>query len=144
MKTLTHLPQPLRELAVKHFTLLESQNPKKGLDTLQLNLSGYSDVMFLMADIVKVCMLALEGETSSSRIPEPATNISGVLGIILDLIPYEEAELLDTIRQQLLKPSEEQTEHEYIIENIYESHGFVVISEMYLEDDIPHIEMKRG
>lgn len=119
MKTLTHLPQPLRELAAKHFALLESQNPKKGLDTLQLNLSGYSDVMFLMADIVKVCMLALEGETSSSRIPEPATNISGVLGIILDLIPYEEAELLDTIRQQLLKPSEEQIEHEYIIENIY-------------------------
>lgn len=119
MKTLTHLPQPLRELAAKHFALLESQNPKKGLDTLQLNLSGYSDVMFLMADIVKVCMLALEGETSSSRIPEPATNISGVLGIILDLIPYEEAELLDTIRQQLLTPSEEQTEHEYIIENIY-------------------------
>lgn len=119
MKTLTHLPQPLRELAAKHFALLESQNPKKGLDTLQLNLSGYSDVMFLMADIVKVCMLALEGETSSSRIPEPATNISGVLGIILDLIPYEEAELLDSIRQQLLKPSEEQTEHEYIIENIY-------------------------
>lgn len=116
MKTLTHLPQPLRELAAKHFALLESQNPKKGLDTLQLNLSGYSDVMFLMADIVKVCMLALEGETSSSRIPEPATNISGVLGIILDLIPYEEAELLDTIRQQLLNPSQPQ-EDEILIEN---------------------------
>lgn len=116
MKTLTHLPQPLRELAAKHFALLESQNPKKGLDTLQLNLSGYSDVMFLMADIVKVCMLALEGETSSSRIPEPATNISGVLGIILDLIPYEEAELLDTIRQQLLNPSQPQ-EDEILLEN---------------------------
>lgn len=116
MKTLNHLPQPLRELAAKHFALLESQNPKKGLDTLQLNLSGYSDVMFLMADIVKVCMLALEGETSSSRIPEPATNISGVLGIILDLIPYEEAELLDTIRQQLLNPSQPQ-EDEILLEN---------------------------
>ena len=116
MKTLTHLPQPLRELAAKHFALLESQNPKKGLDTLQLNLFGYSDVMFLMADIVKVCMLALEGETSSSRIPEPATNISGVLGIILDLIPYEEAELLDTIRQQLLNPSQPQ-EDEILLEN---------------------------
>ena len=116
MKTLTHLPQPLRELAAKHFALLESQNPKKGLDTLQLNLSGYSDVMFLMADIVKVCMLALEGETSSSRIPEPATNISGVLGIILDLIPYEEAELLDTIRQQILNPSQPQ-EDEILLEN---------------------------
>ncbi len=26
----------------------------------------------------------------------------------------------------------------------YESHGFVQTSEMYLEDDIPHVEMRRG
>ena len=30
------------------------------------------------------------------------------------------------------------------LKKFYESHGFVAISEMYLEDDIPHIEMKRG
>ena len=30
------------------------------------------------------------------------------------------------------------------LKNFYESHGFVQTSEMYLEDDIPHIEMKRG
>jgi ElaA protein len=30
------------------------------------------------------------------------------------------------------------------LKKFYESHGFVPISEMYLEDDIPHIEMKRG
>jgi ElaA protein len=29
------------------------------------------------------------------------------------------------------------------LKKFYESHGFVQISEMYLEDDIPHIEMKR-
>ena len=29
------------------------------------------------------------------------------------------------------------------LKNFYESHGFVQTSEMYLEDDIPHIEMKR-
>lgn len=110
------LTPELRQMAEKHFVLLESQNAKKKRDTIQLNLSGYTDVMYLMADIVKVCMLALEGETSSSRIPEPATNISGVLGIILDLIPYEEAELLDTIRQQLLNPSQPQ-EDEILIEN---------------------------
>ncbi len=28
------------------------------------------------------------------------------------------------------------------LKNFYESHGFVQTSEMYLEDDIPHIEMK--
>ena len=110
------LTPELRQMVEKHFVLLESQNAKKKRDTIQLNLSGYTDVMYLMADIVKVCMLALEGETSSSRIPEPATNISGVLGIILDLIPYEEAELLDTIRQQLLNPSQPQ-EDEILLEN---------------------------
>lgn len=30
------------------------------------------------------------------------------------------------------------------LQKFYESHGFVKTSEMYLEDDIPHIEMKRG
>ena len=30
------------------------------------------------------------------------------------------------------------------LKKFYESHGFLQTSEMYLEDDIPHIEMKRG
>ncbi len=30
------------------------------------------------------------------------------------------------------------------LKKFYESHGFVQTSEMYLEDDIPHIEMKRS
>jgi len=30
------------------------------------------------------------------------------------------------------------------LQKFYESHGFVQTSEMYLEDDIPHIEMKRN
>ena len=30
------------------------------------------------------------------------------------------------------------------LQQFYKSHGFVQTSEMYLEDDIPHIEMKRG
>jgi len=30
------------------------------------------------------------------------------------------------------------------LQKFYESHGFVATSEVYLEDDIPHIEMKRG
>ena len=30
------------------------------------------------------------------------------------------------------------------LKHFYESHGFIQTSETYLEDDIPHIEMKRG
>ncbi len=29
------------------------------------------------------------------------------------------------------------------LKKFYESHGFVQTSDMYLEDDIPHIEMKK-
>ena len=77
--------------------------------------------MYLIADIIKVSILALEGETSYVRIPEPTTNICGVLAIILDLIPYEEADLLDTIREQMLNPTEVETkeEEDFLIENYY-------------------------
>jgi ElaA protein len=30
------------------------------------------------------------------------------------------------------------------LKKFYESHGFIQTSEMYLEDDIPHIEMQKG
>ena len=29
------------------------------------------------------------------------------------------------------------------LQKFYESHGFLVVGESYLEDDIPHIEMKK-
>lgn len=64
------LPPALRELAEKHFVLLESQNRKKKSDTIQLNLSCY-DVMYLIADIVKVCMLALEGKRAVTEYRSP-------------------------------------------------------------------------
>lgn len=75
--------------------------------------------MFLIADIVKVSLLALEFETSCTRIPEPNANISGVLSIILDLLPYEEAELLDRIREAVLQPVEAPPMEEYLLENIF-------------------------
>jgi hypothetical protein len=118
-QTIHQLPPALRQMAEKHFVLLESKNRAKKRDTLSLHLSGYSDVMFLIADIVKVSLLALDCESSSTRIPEPNANISGVLSIILDLLPYEEAELLDQIREAVLQPTEAPLMEEYLLENIF-------------------------
>jgi hypothetical protein len=117
------LPPNLREQLQNRFILLNSVNAAKKRDTIELNLSGYSDVMYLIADIVKVSILALDGDHSYERIPEPVINICGVLGIILDLIPYEEADILDALRQAVLIPSEEagktQTAESLIIENYF-------------------------
>jgi hypothetical protein len=116
------LSPALRELAEQHFVLLESLNVAKKRDVLQLNLSGYGDVMQLIGDLVKVSILAMgDGEPySSAHIPQPLVNISGVLGIILDLIPYEEADLLDQLRAAVLEPDLVGVEEEdFLVENIF-------------------------
>lgn len=118
-----YLPETLREIAANHFRLLEPRNIIKKRDALELTLSGYSDVMFLIADIVKTCLLALEGaETENcSRIPGPNTNISGVLGIVLDLLPYEEMDFIDKIREAVLHPADaEDVDNDgFVLENIF-------------------------
>lgn len=106
----------LREFTTQAFTLLESENLSRRHDSVRLRLSGYTDTMHLMADIVKVCILAMgEGQHHGiANIPSPETNISGVLGIILDLIPYEESELLDAIRYSVLESST--PDYEFLLE----------------------------
>ncbi|NUY82676.1 hypothetical protein HUK80_17370 [Flavobacterium sp. MAH-1] len=104
MKTDTFFQSPeLNHLVKNHFTLLQSENPKKNLDSVSIRLSGYADVIDLTADLLKVSMMALD---TNSPFPEPEANIRGVLSIVLDLLPYEEAALLDKLRHQILSPSE--------------------------------------
>lgn len=103
-KTTLHLPPEFAALASEHFRLLTSENLKKRRDTVELRLSGYSDVMHLIADLVKVSIMALDGAEGNARFNEPNANISGVLTVILDLLPYEEAELLDLIRYATMEP----------------------------------------
>jgi hypothetical protein len=121
MKNKTLTPEFLDAIKGQFQLLNRMKTNNRKIDKVELHLSGYEDVMHLVSDIVKVCILALEGETSYLRIPEPTHNICGVLAIVLDLIPYEEAGLLDMIREQMLYPSEVETkeEQDFLIENYY-------------------------
>jgi len=59
----------------------------------------------MISNLLKVCILALEVERFPTRsIPQPEHNIKEVLGYILDLIPHEEMELLDAVRDLALTP----------------------------------------
>ena len=118
METKSLSPEFLNAIKGQFQLLDRMKTNNRKIDKVELHLSGYEDVMHLVSDIVKVCILALEGETSYLRIPEPTHNICGVLASVLDLIPYEEAGLLDMIREQLLDPKERKAEEpEYLIEN---------------------------
>jgi len=110
------LPEALRVLAEQKLVLLESRQGTRKMDAVSLHLHGYSDVVYLIGDLVKVCLLALECEGSSARVPEPNVNIGGVLGVVLDLLPYEEAEFLDAVREMVLAPVEEE---DFILEHFF-------------------------
>ena len=52
-------------------------------------------------------------------------------------------EAIDGIKQYFDK-SQITISAQMYLQKFYESHGFIKTSEMYLEDDIPHIEMKKS
>ena len=92
----------LKELEKMHFHALKPYLPEKGLYGIQLITEGYEETSFMMSNLIKVCIVALENEYIPTRaVARPHHNVSEVLGYILDLIPHEEMEFLDTVRKLL-------------------------------------------
>ncbi|MDO6601661.1 hypothetical protein [Arenibacter palladensis] len=92
----------ISELAQEHFHTLKRYPSKKELYTVNLITDGYLETSFMISSLLKVCITALDAEcTPNSVVPEPEQNIREVLGYILNMIPYEEMEFLDKIRDIL-------------------------------------------
>ncbi|MEC7770121.1 MAG: HEPN domain-containing protein [Bacteroidota bacterium] len=92
----------LKELEKEHFFALKPYIPEKGLHSIELITEGYGETSFMISNLIKVCITALETENFSTRsVPQPHRNISEVLGYILDLIPHDEMEFLDKVRKLL-------------------------------------------
>ncbi|UBZ13488.1 HEPN domain-containing protein [Flagellimonas marinaquae] len=97
----------LKELEKMYFHALKPYIPEKGLYSTELITEGYCETSFMISNLIKVCIVALENEYIPTRIvPQPHHNVSEVLGYILDLIPHDEMEFLDKVRKLL---SEQQT-----------------------------------
>lgn len=65
-----------------------------------LKIDGTADIMYHIAAMLKVCILAL-GNDHTDRFPEPKLNIQTTLEHILDLLPFEEMECLERIIHEL-------------------------------------------
>mgnify|MGYP003665279596 FL=1 len=92
----------ISELAQEHFHTLKRYPSKKELYTVNLITEGYLETSFMISSLLKVCITALDAErTPNSVVPEPEQNIQEVLGYVLNMIPYEEMEFLDKIRNLL-------------------------------------------
>ncbi|MNR39664.1 hypothetical protein D3C85_1578900 [compost metagenome] len=68
---------------------------------MELKVSGYNEVNSMLADILKVSILALEHDPPyvSRTIQNPEINVMGLLEIAVQLLPHGEMELLDEIHQ---------------------------------------------
>lgn len=94
----------IQSLSERDFPSLKPHRVRTGLYTMELVTEGYSDTACMIANLVKVCLLAMESDYCGTRyIPDPEFNIKEVLGFILDMIPHSEMALLDTIRDVALK-----------------------------------------
>ncbi|WP_047414680.1 HEPN domain-containing protein [Cellulophaga sp. Hel_I_12] len=100
----TELLNFINSLSEKDFSSLKPYPFKKELYTIGMVTEGYLETSFMISNLLKVCIIAMESECCSTRsIPEPDHNIKEVLGYILDMIPHNEMELLDTLRYLALE-----------------------------------------
>lgn len=96
--------QELQELAGKGFKTLRPAMHKKGLYNVEIDVEGYLDLLFTVANLIKVSVMALDTDGSfSNHISDPPTNITNMLEIALQLLPYDEAEFLDKSRELFLR-----------------------------------------
>ncbi|WP_413999142.1 hypothetical protein ACMDB5_00800 [Flavobacterium sp. W1B] len=96
-----------QELAKNGFKTLQPAMHKKEMYNVEIGVEGYLDLLFTVANLIKVSIMTLDtDEPFSNLIPNPPTNIRSMLEIALQLLPFEEAEFLDKSRDLLLKRKE--------------------------------------
>lgn len=72
----------LRKLSGRGCKIHKPRHRKKGLYTVDIGVEGYLDLLFTVANLIKVSILALDSdETCSNQVQNPPTNITKILEI---------------------------------------------------------------
>lgn len=81
---------------------------KRNFSAAHLRFKGYRDLLFKVESLLNVCILTLDNPNSGNHkdIVEPDVCILSVLEMAVQLIPHEEAEFLDEVREQVEKEGE--------------------------------------
>ena len=85
---------------------------KRGFGVEHFSVEGYQDLLFHIEAMINVCVLALGNPNAEEHknIREPHAQVQTVLEVAAQLIPFEEAELLDEMRELIWKIEEKQDE----------------------------------
>lgn len=94
----------IKKLYEKHYYTLKPNSHRNDVYNINLLTDGYLETSFMITNLLKVCILALESDYISNRlVQQPEHSVSEVLGYILCMMPYEEMEFLDKVRDLLTK-----------------------------------------
>jgi len=97
----------LKAVAKQSFVVLKPNRNSKGKFNISLEMDSYIELHCFMLDLIKVSIMALDAEQESmTKVKSPCSAIRGVLEILLQLVPLEEAELLDTVHELVLDEGE--------------------------------------
>ncbi|WP_268845970.1 hypothetical protein [Flavobacterium aestivum] len=95
--------QGLEDLATALFTTLAPNKLEKDLYTASFTVCDYSHLMFIITDLMKLCVSAIEDESGFGSYLK--INIGQILKIAIELLPSDEAAFLDRSRELFAKES---------------------------------------
>lgn len=95
--------EALKQLEETHFKKLTPHPHIKNHKKMSFPMRSHLHLMFLVEDLIKVSVLALNGiERGGDRpMKEPERSVSEILKHTLDLIPLEEVEYIDKVTEIL-------------------------------------------
>ncbi|WP_026704598.1 hypothetical protein [Flavobacterium soli] len=94
--------EELKEFAKGKFQLLQPNENRRGKLQLSLEVSSYIELQWLIIDIVKVSLAALDASSEEvTEVRNPQSAVRGVLELLLQLLPLEEMQLVDGIYEML-------------------------------------------
>ncbi|MDI5886466.1 hypothetical protein [Flavobacterium yafengii] len=92
----------LQELANELFTTLKPAKHEKDF-TVSFTVYDYKHLMFIISDLMKLCVSAIEDGFDSDTVVFSKIHITHILEIAIELLPIDEAEFLDKSRELFLK-----------------------------------------
>ncbi|WP_264536228.1 hypothetical protein [Flavobacterium sp. N1736] len=94
----------LKKISALYFSTLKPSNDKKGGYTAQMKLANYSELGCVIAETIKLCIIALDQDAhkvSEINKTQPI-NVSLILEMVLEMFPSDEFEVLDEINRMFV------------------------------------------
>jgi hypothetical protein len=97
--------EEFRQLIARYFTTIKPLNDKTGRCTVEIKVSNYCELSYVITNMLKLCALALDHETPgiSNMARDSSIDIALILKVVMQLLPLEEIEFMDEINKMVVK-----------------------------------------